>query len=139
MSFKSNISQVEGFYKELARDMKPQVLTMENSAEYARNLQDKKGFYVFSDEVSVRFVRRSLSAAGAFFPMTPENVQKALEAAGFLIVGFLRGLTSKSQPSIRKGEGIRQAHPGGWADRTGLLSAATRFRVNRNRWRAGGR
>lgn len=138
MSVSSNIKEVDRYYASLVREMQPQTLTLENSMEYARYLQDKEGYYVFNDEVSTRFVRETLDEVSRAIPITPENVERGLEASGFRIVGYLRSLTGKQQPPIKAGEGYRSAHPGGWADRTGNLNAATRFRVNKQRWQGEG-
>jgi hypothetical protein len=138
MSVRSNISEVNAYYKSLDTQMKPQTLELESSMEYAQYLQDKEGYYVFSDEVSRREVRDTMNEVARAIPLTPTNVGRGLEAAGWKIIGYLRSLTSKQQPPIKAGEGWRAAHPGGWADRTGNLNISQRFRVNRGAWNGQG-
>ena len=131
MAYRDNWNEVNHSLIRLEGEMKPQKLTLENNMEYASYLQNKKGFYVFSPTVSVDFVNRALRETGKVLPLTAVNVSRALEYAGFNLVAFLRTLTTKLRPPAKLGEGMRQAHPGGWADITGNLNAAYRFRVNR--------
>lgn len=55
------------------------------------------------------------------------TMQKAVrisQVVGIETVMYLRSLTDVMRPPVRKGEGPRQAHPGGWADVTGNLANA---------------
>lgn len=123
----------------LIRSTKRQRLTFENNMEYASHLQNKEGYYVFNDEEALKEVNSTLEEVQKVLPLTPENVERGLEASGFNHVAFLRSLTSQIRPptrEVRDGEGVRNAHPGGWADITGNLSAAYRFQVNGKPWQA---
>lgn len=57
-----------------------------------------------------------------------QNLQQAalnsLDAAGNEAVDFARSKTANMRPPVKKGQGPRQAHPGGWADVSGNLAGA---------------
>lgn len=58
--------------------------------------------------------------------------QKAVYAAhvvGSETIAFLRSLTDNMRPPARNGEGMRRAHPGGWADVRGTLAGSYSYRV----------
>ena len=55
---------------------------------------------------------------------TEQAVLAALEATGLEAIDHARSLTSTLAPPAKKGEGPRQAHPGGWADVTGQAAAS---------------
>lgn len=59
--------------------------------------------------------------------------QKAIYAAhvvGNETVAFLRSLTDNMRPPARAGEGMRRAHPGGWADVRGTLAGSYSYKVD---------
>jgi hypothetical protein len=49
--------------------------------------------------------------------------------AGEESVAYLRSLTDEMRPPVRKGEGARRAHPGGWADVRGTLALGYAYEV----------
>ena len=58
--------------------------------------------------------------------------QKAVYAAhvvGRETISFLRSLTNEMRPPARAGEGMRRAHPGGWADVRSTLSLSYDYKV----------
>ena len=52
-----------------------------------------------------------------------------LETVGIEVTDYLKSLTPNLRPPVRKSEGWRQAHPGGWADVTGVLAASYSWEV----------
>lgn len=65
---------------------------------------------------------------------TQSKMQMLLDAVGAETVAYLRSLTSKMQPPARRYPGgplggDRQAHPGGWADRSSNLANAYAYNV----------
>lgn len=130
MGYRDNIAEVLAGFDDLLKGRDEQTLTMVNNMEYASYLQDKEGYYVFSDEDSLRFVYGGLKATAAAVPLTRETVALTLEKAGFDIVSHERSLTAKLRPPVKAGDGMRQAHPGGWADITSNLASSYGFRVN---------
>lgn len=61
-----------------------------------------------------------------------QTKQKAVYAAHFVgneTIAFLRSLTDTMRPPARAGEGMRRAHPGGWADVRGTLAASYSYKV----------
>lgn len=58
--------------------------------------------------------------------------QKAVYAAhvvGNETIAYLRSLTDTMRPPARAGEGMRRAHPGGWADVRGTLAGSYTYKV----------
>lgn len=53
----------------------------------------------------------------------------ALDATGYEMVDLARSTTNSMRPPVRKGEGPRASHPGGWADVTGGTAASIRHSV----------
>lgn len=45
----------------------------------------------------------------------------ACEKAGIDLISYAKSTTSELRPPVRASEGLRNAHPGGWADRTANL------------------
>jgi hypothetical protein len=135
MAYRDNFPEVDRSLARLERDMSTQTLTMENNMEYAEHLQNKSGYYVFSDGVSVAEVKSGLQATARVLPLTRQNVARTLEKAGFDLVAFYRSITSELRPPVRAGEGMRHAHPGHWADITGNLASSYRFTVNAGAWK----
>lgn len=139
MGYRDNITEVLRGFDKLSRSLKRQTLTFENNMEYASHLQNKEGYYVFSDEEALKEVNSTMQEVQKALPLTPENVQRGLDQAGHNHIAFLRSLTSQIRPptrEVRDGEGVRRAHPGGWADITTALSGSYRFRVNDKPWQA---
>ena len=130
MPYKDNFPDVDRELARLEKEMDIQRLTMVNNMEYAEPLHNKHGYYVFSDETSISIVTENLRETAVALPLTGKNVARSLEKSGFDIVAHERSLIAKLRPPVRAGEGMRQAHPGGWADITGNLSSSYRFRVN---------
>lgn len=52
-----------------------------------------------------------------------------LEQVGWETISYLRSLTKVMRPAVRSGENLRPAHPGGWADVTGILANSYWFEV----------
>lgn len=48
----------------------------------------------------------------------------ALDKTGMEAIDYARSETAKMQPPAKKGEGPRPAHPGGWADISGITAAS---------------
>ena len=53
-----------------------------------------------------------------------QAVLNALEVSGIEAIDHARSLTSEIAPPVKQGEGMRQKHPGGWADVTGQAAAS---------------
>lgn len=106
-------------------------LTVANVMEYARDLHDREGFYVFNDELLQQIVRNKLEEAiNAGLGLSDEVAQQALDAAGFEYVNRLLDLVGGVRPPVRPGEGTRQATRGGWATITGNLANSFRHQVD---------
>jgi len=62
---------------------------------------------------------------------TEEAILATLNTVGITLINWLRSSDGENgtQPPVRKGEGPRDAHPGGWADNTGRLNRNTLFKV----------
>ncbi len=124
MSYSDNIDAVlrdmEGFVPS-----RNHTLNLANNMEYAKPLHDKHGYYVFNDErlrnAVVEWIRKVIDAG---IPLNDENAINALDAAGFQYIDHLQSLTLKMRPPVKPGEGMRRAHPGGWADITTNLAGA---------------
>ena len=50
------------------------------------------------------------------------QVRQVLQAIGASTVDFLKSYTSVMRPPLRVADAMRAAHPGGWADVTGVLA-----------------
>lgn len=135
MPYRDNFQEVNRSLIKLEREMSTQRLTMENNMEYAEHLQNKRGYYVFSDAESGAVVRDGIQATARALPLTGKNVARSLEKSGFDLVAFYRTITSELRPPVRAGDGMRQAHPGHWADITGNLASSYRFTVNAGAWK----
>ena len=61
-----------------------------------------------------------LSGLSRMAEQLDERVQMALEATGVEMVELARSYADETVPPVKKGEGRRKAHPGGWGDRTGI-------------------
>lgn len=61
-----------------------------------------------------------------------QKVEALLEVTGREVVAYLRSLTGETRPAVRPGQPSRRAHPGHWADVTGILSNSYDFRVERD-------
>ena len=56
-----------------------------------------------------------------------ERVLQIAEATGAEAVELARSTTEQMRPPVRPGEGPRAAHPGGWADVTGVTAGSMRY------------
>lgn len=132
MSYSDNIDEVLAWYDENLMPRRGRhTLTLMNVMEYALPLHDKHGYYVLNDEKAAEVV---LSWLGELVesgqPVNDTTITKALDGAGYEIIDFLKSLTGQMRPPVRKGQGPRKAHPGGWADVTRNLANAYRHAVN---------
>ena len=75
----------------------------------------------FALSVQLEDVWRELAAAEMDLQKKAVHI---LDLVGREAIAFLRSTTSELRPPVRKGEGPRQAHPGGWADITTNLAGA---------------
>ena len=53
-----------------------------------------------------------------------QRAKNVLEKTAQEAANYAKSLTSATQFPARKGEGLRKAHPGGWADDTGALATS---------------
>jgi hypothetical protein len=60
-----------------------------------------------------------------------EKIRNLLELVGAEVIAYLRSLTGETRPPARSGGVDRKAHPGGWADVTGMLANSYGFDVSR--------
>lgn len=74
-------------------------------------------------------VSRALNDA---FIRIMDTAGNTADAVGRETINWLRSTTSMQQPGVKKGEGKRDAHPGGWADHTSNLANAYLHKVQRN-------
>lgn len=58
-----------------------------------------------------------------------KQIEYAAHVIGARVIAHLRSLTDEMRPPARAGEGMRRAHPGGWADVRGALSLGYRYEV----------
>ena len=66
---------------------------------------------------------------------TEAKILLMLDEIGRTTVEYLRSITGEQAPPIYPGGSFRYAHPGHWADRSGLLAASYRYEVNRAAFR----
>ena len=100
-------------------------LQVQNVAEYANYLDKKHGYYVMNDAKTLAVVMqwlREVLAAG--LPLTDAHITKAIDGAGYEVINFLQSLTGEMRPPVKVGEGMRKAHPTGWADITRILAGS---------------
>lgn len=110
-------------------------LTIVNAMQYAVYLQDRHGYYVFNNKQLLEYASKHFGLmVKAGIPATDTNIKRALEAAATEYINFLRSTTHEMRPPARTGEGLRAAHPGGWADITGNLNRAYWFMVDGRRF-----
>jgi hypothetical protein len=57
------------------------------------------------------------------------QAQALLDLLGAEIIVHLRSLTDRTRPPVRKGEPRRAAHPGRWADVTGVMANSYAWQV----------
>lgn len=60
---------------------------------------------------------------------TQQRAVYAAHVIGAETIAFLRSLTNEMRPPARAGEGMRQAHPGGWADVRSTLELSYSYEV----------
>lgn len=65
-----------------------------------------------------------IDAVAALEADAGQKIRAILEYIGIQTVAYLRSLTDKVAPPIRRGDPPRRRHPGYWADRSGALAAA---------------
>lgn len=106
-------------------------LKLQNNMDYSVHLQNRAGFYVFNDaklrQDVVDWLEKMIQAG---LPLNDANLRKALDAAGYQYIDFLRTLTSKMRPPVKLGEGMRRAYPGGWSDVSGALALAFQHSID---------
>jgi hypothetical protein len=69
---------------------------------------------------------------GSTFDLSDEQragMRAVLSEVGERVVAYLQSLTNEMRPPTRAGGAERAAHPGHWADVTGLLASNYRWRV----------
>lgn len=130
-------------------------LELANAVEYAVYLQERRGFFVISDEHLVETLTRFLSRLiDSGLPLTDAAVERALMEAADDEVAWLQAFTAEMRPPIgsrsgpssyqQKGRafrtagthrstrgrgGPRPAHEGHWADVTKTLAGGFTARV----------
>jgi len=135
MPYSDNIEEVERWI-ESNTPTREHVLEEQNVMEYAEELHDRAGYYVFNKRHALDTVRKWLKkVVDAGMPLGDKNIKNALDAAGHEDIDFLRSyLLQGWRPPAVKGEGKRRRHPGKWADIKGHLKNAFRHRVDRSPW-----
>lgn len=112
-------------------------VTLINTAEYAYYLDQHEAISMFDPEhmqEQIMAQLRVMQAAG--LEPSEKNIERALEAAGFAEVNYLKGYTNESADDVwvyHGGERVRRTnrkkHPAGFADRTFLARNSYTFRV----------
>ena len=110
-------------------------LALETNVEYAVYLQDRHGYFVFNvDHAAETVVSKLQEVLDAGLPLSDRNVALALDAAGYDEVDWMRSHTAEMRPPAVKPNGDvtgpRPAHPGKWADVTGILAGSLGHRVD---------
>jgi hypothetical protein len=137
VSYTDNMDEVLASFKEASKSFTVR-LRNQNVLEYAHALHDREAYYVFNtDELEKIIESQFEELSGAKTLITKDLVEKIAEAIGWRYVNFLRSVVANTRPAISSREGIRFAHPGGWADRTGNLAAGFRFKVGSSGFKAG--
>src|SRR5678809_673802 len=77
-------------------------------------------------------IRGVADAARALALDAETSLFLVLDETGRLAVEYLQSLTRERRPPIRPGEAFRFAHPGHWADRSGILAANYFYAVQRH-------
>jgi hypothetical protein len=65
------------------------------------------------------------------FMRVMDKAEQAADAVGYETINWLRSTTNMMQPGVKRGEGPRAAHPGGWADISTNLANAYWHKVHR--------
>jgi hypothetical protein len=131
MSYSDNSEEVARFWEQHAAASRDHVLELQNVTAYAKYLHDKFGYYVFSDPKLLAVVIQWLEeVVSAGLVITDDNIARALDSAGYEVIGFLQSLTGEMRPPVKAGEGPRKAHPGSWSDVTGRLAGAYQHLVD---------
>lgn len=124
----------QAYLRDLARiassDRGSHRLEIQNNMDYARDLHERQGYYVFNDTHMLGVVDDWLEELVE--SNAPLKIGLALEGAGFEEVNFLRSYTGEFKAGVRDNQGSREKHPGGWADITTNLMGAYRHKVNDN-------
>ena len=63
---------------------------------------------------------------------TEDKIFRVLQMVGINTIAYLRSFTARRSPPVRRGEGSRAQHPGGWADVTSNLANAYTWKVTRD-------
>jgi len=114
---------------DLIRDMpkKRYVLTMLNVSPWAAALHFKEGFWVFDPDHVSDTLQKTFVEAQKGKAIDGELLSHVLEATGRREVDFLRRYTGEMRPAHKLSEGMRKAHPGGWADVSGRTNNGYRI------------
>ena len=106
-------------------------IAVRNNAEYAEHLNKIEGIDVINREKCAQIIQKHLRAMiAAGRQPTPENIELALEAAGWEILDWHRGYTRELAPPLKKGAPMRPKHPAGFADDTHIAMRSYAFEVN---------
>lgn len=115
---------------------KTHTLEHENTVEHMEKLHNLEGYYAYNDEKLVSDVVNSLQeVVNSDLPLSDNNLENALEYAGYQSIDFHRSYTGKFKPGVKANDGPREEHPGAWADVSGQGKAGYRFNVNGKAWR----
>ena len=110
------------------------VATVSNNARQAVAIHLRSGFYLFNDERLFKLVKREIrNLENLGITLHKRHLENAVRRGIIKYVNWLRSTTGTAPP-FRKGSGPRRAHPGKWADITGLLNNSYRFRINQGKW-----
>lgn len=109
-------------------------LSMVATMDYAVYLQDRHGYYVFSeDQIEESAVGAIVEVLEVGLPIDDRNLTNALLLAGEESEDFHTRYTSEMRPPVRAGQGWRAAHEGGWSDITNNLKNSIHFLVDGRR------
>lgn len=119
--------------------------TVSNTAKHATVMDAKEGFFVVSNEALYAHVHAELRdlygrgsmgvrvARGSIL-VSEREVENAVARGIIQYINWLRSVIGTKPPV--KNSGPRNMHPGGWADITGLLDSAWRYKINDGPWEA---
>lgn len=130
MSYSDNIGE---FMAEMDAMMptRNHELEISNVIEYAERLHKLTGYWIFNDPQLKKRVEKWLGdVIRAGLPLNDQNIVRALDAAAYEYIDFLKSYTGQMRRPVKIGEGDRQAHPGGWSDITGNLKAAFAHKID---------
>lgn len=129
--YQDNIEQVEAWYEANVPRRAEHELKLINVMEYAQYLQDRHGYWIFNDQLTLSLVIAWLERTiFSGIPLNDAAIALALNSAGDDIIDVLTSVTGQMRPPVKAGDGMRAAYPGGWADVTGNLANAYIHVVN---------